>query len=63
MTHNLVQLDHKHVGIDRHFIKEKLDSRIILHFLCHFLKLLGRHANQRTGGLYISSNPRQAENA
>ena len=30
ISHNLVQHDHvKHVEVDRHFIKEKLDDRLI----------------------------------
>ena len=52
IAHNLVQHDHvKHVEVDRHFIKEKLDDRLIY---TPYVSIDEQLANILTN--YLSSN-------
>ena len=48
IAHNLMQHDQtKHKGIDKHFIKEKLDSGLILYSIYSYGTSISRCANKR----------------
>lgn len=61
IAHNPVQHNcTKHVKVDQHFIKEKLECGLNMHILCINRRTTCRYTNQRSCKLLISSNYKQA---
>ena len=62
IAHNPTQHDQtKHVEVDRHFIKEKLKSKLIC-TPCPNTWTIGKYFNKGIGKIFISKDYKQARN-